>query len=898
MRALFDRRALDSELDLEMRDHIVRETRANVARGMSQAEARRVALAAFGGVQHFKEETRDARGAHWFDAVRQDASHAARSLLKSPGFTATVVITLALGVGANAAVYSVLQRIYLREPAGIAKGSELRRLYQRLPVKANMNGGDHEIFLPYFDYTEFAALGDAMRGHAELAVYSSTDSVAVKQDDNAWPAREVFVSAEYFSTLGVAPARGRFFAPGEAAVETDPGVAVISYALWDRAFAKDPGVIGRTVQINKRPFVIIGVSADGFTGLDLNRAEIFLPLGAMIKRPDNHGNPWFKSRMAWYFTMVARVPAGDDRQLLAIGTPINRRVNSDMRGQSPVGSKPDTLSSMVTGPIIATLGPDDKPKEYAIGLRVAGVAAIVLLIACANIANLLLVRANQRRHEVAIRLALGVSRARLATQFLTEGLMLAAAGGIAAIVVAAWGGTALRHLILPATRFATPAVDLPVLGFTLAVAIITGLAAAVAPMVEGSRVDIVKSLKPGTRGAGRARSRTRSTLLAAQTALSLVLLAGAGLFVRSLQRIHSTPFGYAADELAFATLQFDDDAGMNPHRAERIAAFPRAAQRVATAPGVVGVALAYIAPLQGAIWTSVWKPDIDSEMPAPQYNAVSPAFFAVTGVRILAGRSLTSDDRSGAGGALVVNATMAKKFWPGESPVGKCVIIGKRTAGCSTVVGLAEDTPAMQLLETKPHAQYFVPMRAVVDSESVAPSAIIVRTRDGEWRAADEIVRAELHASAPAATIKYDAMMNYLERELRPFRLGAKLFTAFGLLALLVAGVGVYGVIAYSFSQRTHELGVRSALGATGADTYRLVLGEALRLMAIGVAAGVALSLALGKLVASLLYATSAKDPVVIVGAAVLLGLAGVAASLLPAWRASRSDPMEALRAE
>ncbi len=897
MRALFDRRALDSELDLEMRDHIERETRANIARGMPQAEARRVALAAFGGIQHFKEETRDARGAHWFDALRQDASHAARSLLKSPGFTATVVITLALGVGANAAVYSVLQRIYLREPAGIVKGAELRRVYERLPAKASMNGSDHEMFVPQFDYLEFTALNDALRGHAELMMYSSTDSVSVKQDDNSWPARDAFVSAGFFSTLGVAPARGRFFASSESAVESSPGVAVISYALWDRAFAKDPGVLGRTVQINKRPFVIVGVSAEGFTGLDLNKAEIFVPLGAYEGR-DYRGNPWYSSKMAQDFKMVARVPAGDARRLAAIGTPINRRFNADQRGQDRAGAKPDTQSSIVTGPIIAALGPVDNPKEYAVGLRIAGVAAIVLLIACANIANLLLVRASQRRHEVAIRLALGVSRSRLATQFLTEGLMLAGAGGLAAILFAAWGGTALRHLILPNTRFATPAVDVPVLGFTLAIAIITGLAAAMAPTLEGTSVDIVKSLKPGSRGAGRARSRTRSSLLAAQTALSLVLLAGAGLFVRSLQRIHATPFGYAADELAFATLQFDDDRGPNSHRAERIAAFPRAAQRVATAPGVVGVALAYIAPLQGGIWTSVWKPDIDSEMPAPQYNAVSPEFFSVTGVRILAGRSLTGDDRRGPGGALVVNATMAKTFWPGESPVGKCVIIGKRTAGCSTVVGLAEDTPAMQLLETKPHAQYFVPMHAAVDSESVAPSAIIVRTRDGEWRAADEIVRAELHASAPAATVTYNSMMNYMERELRPFRLGATLFTAFGLLALVVAGVGVYGVIAYSFSQRTHELGVRSALGATGADTYRLVLGEALRLMAIGVAAGIALSLALGKLVASMLYATSARDPVVIIGAAVLLGVAGVAASLLPAWRASRSDPMEALRAE
>jgi putative ABC transport system permease protein len=880
-----------------MRDHIERETRANIARGMAPAEARRAAMAAFGGVQHYKEETRDAHGAHWLDAIRQDTAHAVRSLIKSPGFTATVIVTLALGVGANAAVYSVLQRIYLREPAGIVKGSELRRVYERLPAKASMNGSDHEMYYPWFGYAEFAAIHEELHGHADLALYSPTDSVSVGKGDDAIPARSTYVTGDYFSTLGLSPARGRFFAANETAVESNPGVAVIAYALWERAFAKDPSVIGRTVHVGKRPFVVVGVASREFSGLDLNKAELFLPIGAYVDRPQN-GKPWYTAPLASSFRMVARVPHGNDHQLLAIGTTINRRFSADMRGQMPVGSHPDTLTSIVTGPIIAALGPDDKPKEYAVGLRIAGVAAIVLLIACANIANLLLVRASQRRHEVAIRLALGVSRARLAAQFLTEGIVLACAGALGAIAFAAWGGTALRQLILPTTHFATPAVDLTVLGVTLALALLTGLAATFAPMIGGTSVDIVKSLKPGVRGTGCGRSRVRTVLLASQTALSLVLLAGAGLFVRSLQRIHSTPFGYAADELAFATLRFESSAGFDSHRAERIAAFPRAAERVANVPGVVGVALVQNAPLLAGSMMSVWKPDADSAMRPPYYNSVSPEFFAVSGVRILAGRALSIDDRRGSGGSLVVNTAMANVFWPGESPLGKCVILGKRTDGCSTVVGVSEDEPVMQLLDRKPQPQYFIPMRATVDSESTAPGAIIVRTRAGEWHAADALVRSELHRFAPTAAVTYNPMMKYLESELRPFRLGATIFSAFGLLALLVAGVGVYGVIAYSFSQRTHELGVRAALGATGADTYRLVLGEALRLTAFGVAAGVALSLALGRLVAGLLYNTSANDPTVIVAAAVLLSAAGLAASLLPAWRASRSDPMEALRSE
>lgn len=370
-------------------------------------------------------------------------------------------------------------------------------------------------------------------------------------------------------------------------------------------------------------------------------------------------------------------------------------------------------------------------------------------------------------------------------------------------------------------------------------------------------------------------------------------------FLFAASRIHSTPFGYAADELAFVSVRFSSATdGFDSHKAERIVALPRAAQRIASMPGVVGVALAGHAPLLGGTMQQVWKPEVDSGQLSPYYNAVSPEFFAVTGVRILAGRSLGIDDRRGGGGAIVVNSAMAKQFWPGESALGKCLIIGKRSAGCSTVVGIAEDEPMMQLLDTKPQPQYFIPLRAAVDSESTAPGAIIVRTRGDEWRATEAVARSEILRFVPTARISYNSMMGYLEPELRPFRLGATLFTAFGLLALVVAGVGVYGVIAYSFSQRTHELGVRAALGATTADACRLVLGEALRLTALGLAAGIALSLALGRVVSSLLYHTSARDPVVIIGAAVLIAAASVAASIFPAWRAARTDTMAALRSE
>ncbi len=875
-----------------------------VARGMSAQDARLEAERRLGGPM---DDVRDALEqsalrrekrmelAERFEGIRQDLGVALRGLRNAPGFTATVMLTLALGVGANAAVFSVLEQIYILEPAGVAHASELRRLYERLPPGASMNGGHEVIVVSQFDYPTFAAMRSELGERAELIAFTPSDSESIGRGESAAPARVAYVSENYFAALGVHPARGRSFAQNEGAVESDPGVAVIGDALWERAFDRDQGIVGRKIDVNKHRYVVIGVAPKGFSGLELNKAELFLPLGAYSAPPDR-GRPWYKSLLRSSFRVVARAPHGDDRQLAAVTTIVDRRFASDMRGQMPPGTKPDTSTTIVTGPIIAALGPGTNPKEYAISLRLAGVAAIVLMIACANIANLLLVRAIQRRHEVAVRLALGVSRARLMAQFLTEGTVLAVLGGTAAIVVAAWGGAALRATILPTTHWAAPALDLRVLGFTLSVALLTGIAAALLPALQGSRVDIVKSLKPGSRGHESNRSRVRSTLLATQTALSLVLLVGAGLFVRSLQKLHDLPLGYASDELAFASVDFDDFAS---HAAERKVAFAQTAERVASAPGVIGVALAEHQPMGGATMTNVFLPGVDSALNLPYYNSVSPKFFEVTGVRIVAGRALTADDRRGPGGSLVVNETMAKRFWRGESPIGKCLIIGKKTTGCSTVVGVSEDARLMRILEAKPEQQYFLPLRAPVDSESVAPGAIIVRAQAGRWYAADALVRSELRRLIPnARTVSFSPMSKSFERELRPWRLGATLFSAFGLLALLVATVGVYGVISYSFSQRTHELGVRTALGASVRDTYELVLSEAVRLTAIGVAVGVVLALALGRLVASLLYATSAKDPLVIAIAASALMAVATVASLLPAWRAARTDPMTVLRSE
>lgn len=687
-RSLFRRTDVEQELDDEIRDHIERQTDANVAAGMAYADARTAALRDFGGVERRKDEVRETRRTRGFENLVQDLTYALRGLRRSPGFATAIIVTLALGVGANAAIFSFVDRVFLRTPAGVSAASHVRRLYARRP---DLVQGPVVVTIPVsagFSYPLFDAVSRGVGDRAEIAAYVPADSESIGRGENAIPVRVTYVSQKYFSLLGLSPARGRFFAAEETRVEADGGTAVVSYGLWRRLYGLDEHVIGQTIRLGNRPYVIVGVAPVDFAGTDLDEANLFLPIGA-FPAGDRNGRPWYRW-IGYYLRVIARVPDGDDRALLAAGTVAYRHASSDAEGQLPPGTKPDTSSTLLAGPIVEARGPEtNQPKEISVATRVAGVAIIVLLIAIANVANLLLVRATQRRREIAVRLALGVSRTRLLAQFLTESLVLAALAGSVAIVIAAWGGAILRRMLLPTTHWTGPTLDPRVVAFTLGVTVLTGIVTGLAPALEGSRTDISASLKSGGREGGSRRSRMRSMLLISQAALSVLLLVGAGLFLRSLAKVQAIDVGYAADELVFASASFEGSAN---HDAERNVAFPLAAERVAAMPGVRGVALAQFAPMQG--WSSmrVFLPGVDSmKNPAanfPPFNSVSPTFFDVAGMRIVAGRGLSADDRRGAGESIVVNEAMAHMLWPGESPLGKCLMMKARTSPCATVVGI------------------------------------------------------------------------------------------------------------------------------------------------------------------------------------------------------------------
>jgi predicted permease len=880
------------EQESELRFHLELEAMHQAGAGAPGDVAHARARRRLGNLTAVREEARHAAGFAFSDRLRQDFSYALRGLRRSPGFTAAVVLTFALGIGANAAVFSFLDGVFLQLPRGLSNAGDLRRLYARWPDRRAATAGA-TLVVPAFKYTEWSAIAGGVKGVADVAAYSPSDSVLIGRGDGAVPTRVSYVTQNYFPLLGVVPVRGRLFAPDEGRVDVESPVAILSHALWVRAFGGDSAVIGRTIDVARKRVTVIGIAAQGFTGVELNKAELFLPIGLFPGRPQQ-GRPWYQGT-GNYLKLVARVPAaGDDRPLIAAGTVSFRRLRLANNPQ-------DTTGALLVGPIVEARGPAKKGQEIEISTRVAGVAVIVLLIACANVGNLLLVRGTRRRREIAVRLALGVSRRRLLGQLFLESVLLALAGGLAAILIAATGGAALRRMLLPSIHWATASFDARLVAFSLAVAITTGLLAGLAPALQAMRADIGDALKAGVREGGQQRSRLRTSLLLAQAALSVVLLVGAGLFVRSLGNVRALPIGFDVEELIFASVSFPD---FEPHRAERATAFPEAAARLASAPGVQGTALASSAPMGGYAVSGLFLPDRDSLPMGPDgqrayasFNAVSESYFSVTGMRLVAGRTFGADERAGEVSAVVVNELMARLYWPGESALGKCLILIKRTNPCAYVVGIAVDSRQMRILE-KPTPQYFVPLAQRPNGISDA-TVLIVRAEPGRWRPLGDAMRAELKRLLPnLESVFVRRMAQSLEPQLRPWRLGAQLFTAFGVLALVVAAVGVYSVIACSVSTRTHEMGVRIALGARGADLLRLVVGKAFRLVAIGVLIGVGLAFALGTLVSSLLYEVSARDPFVIAGAALTLLAVGAVASLLPAMRAAAIDPVAALRAE
>jgi predicted permease len=561
-----------------------------------------------------------------------------------------------------------------------------------------------------------------------------------------------------------------------------------------------------------------------------------------------------------------------------------------------IGYRQDTSTVAKFGSIIAARGPGDLKAEMHVATRLAAVTIIVLLIACANVVNLLLARAVNRRREIAVRIALGVSRRRLVRMLVTESVLLAMLATAAAVVAASWGGALLRQLLVPEVRFAQAPLHWRVLAFALVAALVSGALAGLVPALQSASPDLIAALKAGSRDGGPHRSHLRSALVMCQAALSVVLMVGAVLFVRSLHNVKAHDVGYAVDRLAFASVQYDTK---DSARDARVPARLRALEsRIAAIAGVEHVAFTSMRPKWGMTFID-YLPDIDTtgrRMPEGIFTVVSPGYFAATGTKLVRGRTFDSEQSGGAPYAVIVNQAMADAIWPNQDPIGHCVHFKTSAAPCATVIGVAQ-TALLNSIGERPSPHFYLSLdHPPLTTWGV--SAVIVNADPARLATVQKTVFALLRAEFPGATPALTSMATAMEPEYRPWQLGATLFTLFSGLALLVAAIGIYSTVSYAVSQRTHEFGVRMALGARAPDVVRHVLGKGLSTVTAGIVIGILMTLAAGHFVASLLYGIAPSDPFAMIAvAALLLGVASLAA-LAPAWRAAKADPVAALRAD
>ncbi len=892
------RRSPARDVDAELAFHFDERIAELVAGGMPGDEGRRVATHEFGDLESVRarlmaidtriaeQETRR----EWWDGFRGDVQYVVRTLQRSPGFVITVALTLALGLGANAAIFSLLDRLFFRPQPGIVHPADIHRIYEFQPPKLGApppTASHPNDVQAVFAYPQYRELRAALPMNTPFAGYY-TGTGAYGPGDQAPKLAESYVLGDYFALLGARPAAGRFFTPEEMRIETPLALVVISTRLWKSQFGGSPDAIGQTVEIDGHRHQIIGVVAAPFHGPDNDAVDIWVPLNTLQGFKPS-ASPWYEGTHSFNIRTLFVASTVQQVQAAAHAAEMVFRHGSIL---------PDSLAQARIGSVVEPVMPGFDRSNVNIATRLAGVSLIILLIACANVGNLLLARGMRRRKEISVRLALGVSRRRLIRLLMIEGLLVSLCGAGIALIAALWGANALRHLLLAGSQWADGPIDHRIIAFTLVLSVVTGLGAALIPAIQSSNPDLVWTLKAGAREGSFQRSRFRSGLLIAQAALSVVLLTGAGLFVRSLHSVETEDIGYDGDRLIFADVGWNQE--LSDHSQDLAIHFPEFLARVRAIPGIERVAVTGIAPMRGMYFMDVHLPGRDSvprtATSQPTTSVVSPEFFSTVGIHVISGRGISTDDGAGAAPILVVNQTIARMFWPGQSPIGKCVILGEAASACRQVVGVVSDAHERTVVQESVSMQMYIPMAQDKNSDR---GVLMIRAERGAFAAlAPAIRRATIATYGQWALPRVHAMSEFLDAQLHPWRLGAALFSAAGLLALIVSLVGMYSTISYIYSQRTHEIGVRLALGAQGNHVVRLVIGDGVRVVLVGVLIGVGLSLAGGSLVASMLYHTSPRDPVVLTTVSITLLLVAVGACVVPAWRAVRIDPATALRAE
>ncbi|HKS07262.1 MAG TPA: ABC transporter permease [Gemmatimonadaceae bacterium] len=886
VRSMFRRADVERELDAELRSHIEHETARLVRDGVSPTDAERQARASFGGIERIKEDTRDARGVSFVEQTLADVRYALRALRAHKAFTIGVVITLALGIGANATMFGIVDRLLFRAPSALRDPETVHRLYRyerdALEVSANRS----------FSYPTYLDLKRSLTSFTDVAAFY-TPRYSVGDGESVVELPVTVASANYFNYFDARPFRGRFFTAAEDSAE-GAQVVVLGYDFWQSQFG-GRDVIGEQIRVGAPLRTIIGVAPRGFVGVsDQGVPAMWLPIS----------NFAFASRGAAYTTyyewswleVIARRRLGVTRQ--AAETELTGAFIRSWRNAYAINKEWGTPEAGdlrgAIGPIQLERGPQ-AGENSRVAKWTAGVALIVLLIACANVANLLLARALGRRREIAVRLALGASRGRLARQLLTESVLLSVLGAIGGLAIAQWGATSIRRWFIPSEVTVNVFTDMRMVAFAAAATILVALLTGLVPAVRSGRTDVSRSLKDGARGSSLQHSRTRSSLLILQVALSVVLLIGAGLFVRSLSNANDYRLGYDADQVLFATTRL---RGSRLTTAERASLFDRLENAARAVPGVTHVTHAQSVPFSGNDMRPLASPGVDSISARGRFilQIGSPDYFATMGTRIVRGRAFGAGDRLGSERVVVVSEGMANAIWPGSDPLGKCLRFAwSDTAPCMTVVGVAEEMHLRSFDDSREHA-YYVPRLQMPDEP---PQLQLLARVNGAPERSIEALRRRLQRELPGSAYIYvRPLMQLVEPNLRSWRLGATMFTAFGALALVLAAIGLHSVIAYDMAQRKRDLSLRVALGAPTSRLFGMVVGRGARLVTVGLVLGGSVAMWAAPWLKEQLFQQDPRDLAVFGVVGLTLLIAGVAATLMPAFRAARVDPNQVLRDE
>lgn len=864
----------EREFAQELECHLQMHIEDNLRAGLTPEEARRQALIKMGGVAQTKENHRRQRGLPLMEILIQDLRYGLRMLAKRPGITLIAVLSLALGIGANTAIFSLVNTIMLR-PLPVENPEQLVSL-------RNEVGGKVGMAFSYPNYKDFRDRNDvfaALIGYRFAPLSVSHDGI----NEKLWG---YVVTGNYFEALGVSAVLGRAISTDDDRLPGAHPVTVLSYKCWQQRFGSDQSIIGKSIIANGRSFTVIGVAPQGFFGTEFIAApELWFPMS--MQGEIEMGSPWLDRRDVEQTYVQGRLKPGvgvaqAQAALNSIALQLEREFPDINEGKRVVVAPPGIMSDAMRGALL----------NFAEVLMI--VVAFALLLACTNLANLLLARATERRKEIAVRLSLGASRRRVVLQLLAESMLLAAGGGLIGLMLAWWLVRLAVGIKLPIDfpLLIDLHIDYRVLLFTCLISLATGVLFGLLPALQTTKVDLITALKDERSFGGHRRSWLKSGLIVLQVALSLVLLVGGGLMLRALEQAQTIKLGFDPQNAIEVTFDlrlqgYDNDRGREFQK--------RLLDRVRTLPGVESAGIVDLTPVdlhfgRSPVFIEGQMPERIINAPRAMASRISPGYLQAMRTRLIDGRDFSERDDESAPRVAIINEAFARRFWPGENPIGKRFSQGSAQSPLMEVVGVVEDGMYAGLSDD---AQSYV-CRPLLQSYSGA-TTLVART-DSDPQKLLAVIRNESQQIDPRMPITSRLLIEKMSMSLLPARIAASVLGGFGLLALALAAIGIYGVMSQAVSRRTHEIGIRMALGAQASDVLKLTMRQGTMLTLVGVVIGLSGALALTQLMKRFLFGVSATDPLTYIAVAALLVAVSLVACYLPAWRATKIDPTVALR--